>query len=165
MPLSILCSAQVSAVFVLRRPLFFSRLQGLAHSVEDAVRLLVVASLDVTPLLTVAVVAAAAVVVVVVAVILLAGDTILFLHAPALTQTVALAVIALFPSKLSGFRASFLQYVAFSMIPRWRCWVFFCFLGQQMHGRDLDDLVGVFYCSISCINNGLVWVFITRRCG
>ena len=92
MPLSSLWSAQVAGVFVVIRPLLsFFRFQGLAHAVEDAVRLLVVASLDVTPVLVV-------VVLTVVIVILLAGDEVLFLHAPALTPTAALAVVALFLS-------------------------------------------------------------------
>ena len=94
MPLSFLWSAQVSVVIVLRRPLLpFVRFQGLAHAFEGAVRLLVVASLDVTPLVVVVVV-----VVVIVVVILLAADEVLFPHAPALTPTVALAVVALFLS-------------------------------------------------------------------
>ena len=65
----------------------------LAHAVKDAVHLLVVASLDETLVL----------VVFVVIVTLLAGDEVLFLHAPALTPTGALAVVALFLSLLSGF--------------------------------------------------------------
>ena len=92
MPLSCLWSAQVSVVIVLRRPLLpFVSFQGLAHAFGGAVRLLVVASLDVTPLVVV-------VVVVIVVVILLAGDEVLSPHAPALTPTVALAVVALFLS-------------------------------------------------------------------
>ena len=67
MPLSLLWSAQVSDVFVLcRLQHSVFRFQGLAHAVEDAVRLLV-ASLDVTP------------VVVVVNVILVPDDEVYFL--------------------------------------------------------------------------------------
>ena len=107
MPLSFLWSAQVSVVFVLLRPLLsFFRFQGLAHAVEDAVRLLVVASLDVTPVLVVvsvtlvlvAVVVTLVLDVVVVNVILLADDEVLLPHAPAPTPTAALAVVALFIS-------------------------------------------------------------------
>ena len=103
MLLGFLWSAQVSDVFVVCRPLLFLfRLQGLTHAVGDAVCLLFVASLDVTPLL-VAVVAvvnvtlfAANVVVAVVIVNLLAGTKILYRPAPALTPTPALAAAALF---------------------------------------------------------------------
>ena len=82
MLLSFLWSAQVSDVFVLLPVLSFFRFQGFAHAVEDAVRLLFVASLDVTLVL------------VVVKVTLLAGDEILFPRAPAPTPTAALAVFA-----------------------------------------------------------------------
>ena len=73
------------------------RFQGLAHAVEDAVRLLVVASLDVTPVAVVVSLVLTAVVVAVNA-ILLAEDEVLFLHAPALIPTGALTVVALFLS-------------------------------------------------------------------
>ena len=86
---SFLWSAQISEPL-----LFFFRFQGLAHAVEDAVRLLAIASLDVTPLLVAAVVVVnvtlvldAVVVVAVVMVTLLAVDEVLFLPAPALTPT------------------------------------------------------------------------------
>ena len=85
MLLSFLWSAQVSYVFLLLPLLSFIRFQVLAHAVEDAVHLLVVASLDLTLVL-----------VVVVVVTLVAGDGVLFLHAPALTPTGVLAVVALF---------------------------------------------------------------------
>ena len=92
----------------LRPLLSFFRFQGLAPAVDDAVRLLVVASLEVTPALVVVVVnLVLAAVVVVLIIILLAGDEVLFLHAPALTPFVALAVVALFLSLLFGFRAPF----------------------------------------------------------
>ena len=117
-----LCSSSSSA--------FFFCFQGLAHAVEDAVHLLVVASLDVTLVLVVVVVTlvlAAVVVVAAVNVTLLAGDEFLFLHAPALTPTVALAIVALFRSLHLGFRAPFLQSVSFLVIASWRYWVVFCF--------------------------------------
>ena len=98
MPFSFLWSAQVSDVFVLRQPLLsFFRFQGLAQAVEDTVRLLVVATSDVTLALVVVVVTLAHVVVVV-NVILLLDNEVLFSHAPALTPTAALAVVALFLS-------------------------------------------------------------------
>ena len=91
MHLSFLWSARVSDVFVFRQPLlFFFRFQGLAHAVEDAVRFLIVAALDITPVLVV--------VVFVVNAILLADNKYLFPHAPALTSTAALAFVALFLS-------------------------------------------------------------------
>ena len=116
MPSSFLWSARVSEVFVLRRPLLsLFRLQGLAHAVEDANRLLVVATLDVTLVLVlvVAVVSVTLVLVVVVVVnvillfvvavaavnaILLADDKVLSPHALALTETAAPAVVSLFLS-------------------------------------------------------------------
>ena len=125
MLLSFLWSAQVSYVFLLLLSLLsFFRFQVLAHAVEDAVHLLVVASLEVTLVLVVVVrtLVLAAVVVVVVAVVnvtLLAGDEVLFLHAPALTATGALAIVALFLSLLLGFRAPLLRSVAFLMIASW----------------------------------------------
>ena len=91
-----LCSSSDSA--------FFFRFQGLAHAVEGADRLLVVASLDVTPVLVVVVVVFVVVVAVVI-VILLADDEVPFLHAPALTSTATLAVVALFRFAL-GFLSS-----------------------------------------------------------
>ena len=95
MPLSFHWSAQISDVFVVRRPLlFFFRFKRLVHAVEDAVRLLVVASLNVTLVLVVDVV----VVVVVVNIISLADVQVLFLHAPVLTPTVAISIVALFLS-------------------------------------------------------------------
>ena len=119
--------AQVSDVFVLRLPLLsFFRFQGLAHAVKDVVRLLFAASLDVI-LALVAVVVTLVLVVAVVSVTLLSGDEVLFLHAPALTPTGALAIVALFLSLLLGFRAPFLRSVAFLMIASWRYWVVFCF--------------------------------------
>ena len=114
MPLSFQWSAQVSDVFVLRRPLLsFFRFKGLAHVVENVTRLLVVAILDVTLVLVVVVVVnvtlvlaavvvtivhVAGVVVAVVIVILLANGDVLFPQAPTLTPTAALAVFVLFPS-------------------------------------------------------------------
>ena len=115
MPLSFFWSAQVSDVFVLLRPLLsFFRFGGLAHAVEDAVRLLVFVSFAVAHVLVVvfvtlvlaavvvtlvlaAVVVSlviAAVVVVLIA-ILLAVDEAIFIHAPAPTPFDALAVVAL----------------------------------------------------------------------
>ena len=89
--MSFLWSAEVSDVFVLRLPLLsFFRFQVLAHAVEDAARLLLVASFDVAHVLV-----AVVVVVAVVNVTLLAGDEILFPHIPAPTPTAALAVVAL----------------------------------------------------------------------
>ena len=107
MCLSFFWSARISDVFVLLRPLLsFFRFQ-LAPAVEDAVCLLVVGSLDVISVLVVGVtlvlvavvvVLFLAAVVVVVTVIFLAGDEVIFLHAPALTPTADLAVVALFLS-------------------------------------------------------------------
>ena len=107
-----LCSSSSSAFFLF---------QGLAQAVEDAVHLLVAVFLDVTPVLVVVVVVA------VVNVTLPAGDEVIFLHAPALTPTGALAVVDLFLSLLLGFRAPFLRSLALSMIASWRYWVVFCF--------------------------------------
>ena len=75
----------------------------LPHVGEDAFRLLVVVTLDVTLVLVVLVLDVAVFVLVVAAVIavnvnLLADDEFPFWHAPALTATVALAVVALFLS-------------------------------------------------------------------
>ena len=89
MLLSFLWSAQASDVFVLCWPLLsLLGFQKLTHAVEDAVRFLVFASLDVTLV--------ADVVVEVVNVILLAADENLFPHSPALTRPAALAVVASF---------------------------------------------------------------------
>ena len=106
----------VSNVLVFRRPLlFFFRFQGLNLAVEDVVRLLVVASLDVNPFLVVTVIVVVVVVVVLVVIvvivvvvvdddvvlvneILLADVDVLFLGAPALTHTGTLAVVTLFLS-------------------------------------------------------------------
>ena len=116
MLLNFLWSAQVSDVFLLRRPLLsFFCFEALNLSFEDAVRLLVVPSLGVTPVVVVVVVVvvkvslvliavvvalvlAAAVVVAVVNVILLADGEFLFPRAPALAPTSAVGVVALFPS-------------------------------------------------------------------
>ena len=111
MPLSLLWSAQVSDVFVLLRPLLsFFRFQGFAYAFEDAVLLLVVASLHVIPVLVVICVAlvlvdvvvtlviAAVVFVAVVIVIILSSDKVLFLHAPYPIPAAGLAVVALFVS-------------------------------------------------------------------
>ena len=76
MLLSFLWSAQVSYVFLLLLPLLsFFRFQVLTHAVEDAVHLLVVASLNVTLVVVVVVtlVLATVFVVAVVNVTLLAG--------------------------------------------------------------------------------------------
>ena len=111
MPLSFFWSAQVSDVFVLRLPLLsFFRFQGLTHTFEVAVRLLFVASLDVTLVAVVVVVVVvvvsvtlvlfAVIFVAVVIVIRLAGDEVLFLHATAPTPIGAFAVVALFLSLL-----------------------------------------------------------------
>ena len=113
MLLSFLCSAQVSDVFVLRLPLLsFFRFQGLTYTFEVAVRLLFVASLEVTLLVVVVVVVVvvsvtlvlvAVIFVAVVIVIRLAGDEVLFLHAAAPTPTGAFAVVALrFSSSISS---------------------------------------------------------------
>ena len=57
MPLSFFWSANISDVLDLRRPLLsFFRFQGLTHAVKDAIRLLVVASLVITPALVAVVV-------------------------------------------------------------------------------------------------------------
>ena len=89
MLLSFLWSAQVSDVIVFPFPLLsIFRFQRFAHVVEDVVCLLFVASLDVTLVL----------VIVVVNVTILAGNEILFSHAPASTPTAALRVVALFLS-------------------------------------------------------------------
>ena len=113
MPLSFLWSVQVSDVFVLLRPLLsFFCFQGLTHDVANVIRLLgfsilnatlvlVVFVVNVTLVLIDVVVTLALVAVVVVAdviIVLLAEDKVLFPHAPALTPTAALAVVALFPS-------------------------------------------------------------------
>ena len=89
MLLNFLLSTHFPFAFALRRFLFsFLCFRALAQVFANVARLLVVASLDVTLVL----------VVVVVNVILLADDDVLFHHAPALTPTVALAVVALFLS-------------------------------------------------------------------
>ena len=148
MLLSFFWSAQVSYVFLLLLPLLsFFRFQVLAHAVQDAVHLLVVASLDVTLVLDVVVVTlvlvvvvvtlvlAAVVLVAVVNVTLLAGDEILFLHAPALTPTGALAVVALFFTLLLGFRAPFLRSVASLVIASWQTGLFSASMCSRMLGE------------------------------
>ena len=107
MPLSFLLSAQISDVFVIRRPLlsFFS-FQGLVHTVENAVCFRVVAFLTlllfavavVSLTLVLVVVVVVVVVIVVVNAILLADAIVLFPHVPVLTPTATLAVVALFHS-------------------------------------------------------------------
>ena len=93
MLLSFFWSAQISDVLVLRLPLLsFFCFQRLAHAVNDAVRLLFVASLDVTLVLV------AVVFVAVVNLTLFAGDEVLFSHAPAPTPTANFTVVALFLS-------------------------------------------------------------------